>query len=285
LREEGIGLVHANGLFALLDILPPARIKGLPVVGHMHSFDGLDHRAAGAALRRTDRVVTVCRAMENEIRERWGLPPERLETVPNGINAGAVRSAAGGEGDGEGFDGRVIGTATTFHPDKGFDILLEAMSLAGGDASRLKLAVLGDGPGRAEAQSRASALGLGDRVLWLGYRPAPYGLMRRFELFVLPSRIEASPVSILEAMALGVPVLATSVGGVPEMIEHGVSGWLAPPSDPETLAGALERLAGDGDLRQRLAGAADKRVNSEFSADRMAAGFRRIYRSLVEDLC
>jgi glycosyltransferase involved in cell wall biosynthesis len=281
MADEGVELVHANGLFALLTALPPAKLRGIPVVGHLHSFNGLDHSAAGFFFRRTDTIVPVCEAMAEEIRSRWGLTSNCLRMIPNGIDVNTVKSRAREERVEISAGWPVIGTVTTFHPDKGFDILLEAIRQMGSAAAGLRLAVLGDGPGRVGMEALAGEYGLNEMIHWLGYRDNPYPFISGFDLYVSPSLTEAAPISVLEAAALGVPILAASVGGVPEMVDHGVSGWLVPPSDPAALAGALKLLLTDKELRANLAAAAKKRVRTEFTAKRMANDFEKIYRSLL----
>jgi glycosyltransferase involved in cell wall biosynthesis len=281
IRRENIDLVHANGLFALLTALPPARLARVPVVGHIHAFAGIDHRAAGYVLKRTDRVVAVCGSLADDIKRRWALPEDRLTVVANGVDVDHITARSKEAAADSGEEGKRVGTVTSFDPGKGFDVLLEAFGKIASSDTGPTLTAVGDGPGRDCAAGRAEKAGIGDRVRFTGYLDNPYPVLAGLDLYVSPSLSEASPISILEAMALGVPVLATAVGGVPEMIEHNVSGWLVPPSDPDALVDAMETLLGDEPLRKRLAEAARERVRDIYSAEKMAAGFNDIYRALL----
>ena len=165
---------------------------------------------------------------------------------------------------------------------KGFDDLLAALATLP-PTLRWRLVHVGDGPLRSRLQSQAETLGIADRVTWRGAlsQQDVLACYRAADLFVLPSRVTADgdrdglPNVLMEAQSQKLPCLATAVSGIPELIEHGVTGWLVPERDREALASALAELLGDSALRRRLGEAGYERTRRSFAmeagADRLAA--------------
>jgi glycosyltransferase involved in cell wall biosynthesis len=149
-------------------------------------------------------------------------------------------------------------------------------------ARRVRLALIGDGPLRSAIERRVRALGLGDRVWMPGSRNDVPELMRGIDLFVLPSLAEGISNTVLEAMACGLPVVATAVGGNTELVEAERSGLLVPPGDSGRLAQAMERFALDTELRRRAGERARARAERLFSLDTMVEGYLAVYDRLCE---
>lgn len=174
------------------------------------------------------------------------------------------------------FTGRLI-------VHKGVRYLIEALPAVLKEHSRFRLLLVGDGPLKSELQSQASSLGVSHAVQFLG--PASFleipGLLACADLFVLPSINEGMPRSLLEAMAMGLPAVATRVGGVPEVMEDGKVGYLVPPSDPNALAGALGRLLADESLREKMGIRARERVLEEYSFEVGMKKFEAFFRSVI----
>jgi glycosyltransferase involved in cell wall biosynthesis len=162
---------------------------------------------------------------------------------------------------------RIVSVAR-FAAPKDHETLLGAMALLGERPWELDL--VGEGPGEAPARALARTLGIGDRVRFLGYQPDPAAVLARAQIFVLSTRSESFPRSVLEAMRAGLPVVASRVGGVPEAVADGANGFTVPPGDPALLAGALSRLLGDGKLRQQLGLEARRCYEARFRFERMA---------------
>ncbi len=158
-------------------------------------------------------------------------------------------------------------------PVKGVPLLLEAFARARAAHPAARLTIVGDGPARPALEARAQALGLGAAVAFLGYRAQAEvaGILAAADLLVLPSFAEGVPVVLMEAMASRLPVIASRVAGVPELVEDGVSGFLTPPGDLDTLTDRLERLLADPALRARMGEAGRAKVEAEFDIDREAA--------------
>lgn len=165
-------------------------------------------------------------------------------------------------------------TTARLHSQKGLEYLLRAAVLIPG----VQFLIAGDGPERAALVTQAQALDITDRIVFLGHREDVPELLAHCDLFVLPSLYEGLPLSVLEAMTAGKPVIATAVGGTPEAIHHGETGVLVPPADSLALAGAIHLLLADAALAGRLATAGQQRVRQQFSVTGMIEAVTRIYR-------
>jgi glycosyltransferase involved in cell wall biosynthesis len=198
-----------------------------------------------------------------------GFPPRRMHVIPNGI---AVRRREPEPRRGP----VVIGTAALLERRKAIDVLLEASARL---ATPHRLVVYGDGPLRTELE--ALAHGLGAPAEFPGFVPDFAERIEELDVFVLPSRGENLPIAILEAMAAAVPVVATRVGGVPEVVADGETGLIVEPDDVEGLAAALDRVAGDDALRERLGRAGATRIAEHFDARSTARQMVDLYRGLL----
>ena len=227
-----------------------------------------------AALRRARRVI-VPRAYLREIAIGWGLAPERLLVVPNpapelpGLPSRAEARAMLGIG------GFALGAAGRLTAQKALGDALEALARVPG----VELLVLGDGPERAALERHTVELGLSERVRFLGagQREDVLVLFRAVDGALLTSAWENLPHTLLEALSVGTPVIATAVGGIPEVVVDGENGLLVPAHDVDAIAGAIERLAADDTLRASLAASARPSVE-ELSEERVLA---RIVRAIV----
>ncbi len=143
------------------------------------------------------------------------------------------------------------------------------------------LVMVGEGPLRRKVEHVVRRSALDQCVRLIDPRPDIPDLLAASDIFVLPSRWEGLPLAIIEAMMAGLPVVATRVGGVPELVEDGVTGFLVPPADPRALAGALQRLLSDDALRRRIGAAGREKALREFRLDRMLRETSRLYEELV----
>ena len=206
-----------------------------------------------AALRRARRVV-VPSAYLRDIALRWGLDPARVVVVPNPAPPLDDLPSRAEAREALALSGRVVATAGRLTAQKALGDALAAIARVDGAS----LVVLGDGPERPRLEARRDELGLGDRVRFLGAgtRDDVVRLFRAADVALLTSAWENLPHTVLEALAAGTPVVATAVGGVPEVVREGENGLLVAAGDVEAIAGALARLLGDDALRERLAAAA-----------------------------
>jgi glycosyltransferase involved in cell wall biosynthesis len=226
-----------------------------------------------AAARWCDRIICVCEYERRLALEKGIAVGAKLEVVLNGVRDVAPELRAQ-----PGLSPVRICSVARFEAPKAHRTLIEALARL--RTSPWELHLVGDGPREPEIRGLVRSLCLEDRVRFHGYLADPAPLLARSQLFVLSSRSEALPRSILEALRAGLPVVASRVGGVPEAVDDGVSGLLVPPSDAAALAGALERLAGDAALRQSMGASArsafERRFRLEFAVGRTAAVYATV---------
>jgi len=181
---------------------------------------------------------------------------------------------------GIGPDEIVAGTIANFRAQKDYPNLLAAARLLVDRGWPGRIVAIGQGPLEEEMRARHTALGLGDRVLLLGQRDDAVRVLAACDLFTMASDNEGLPVALMEALALGLPVAATRVGGIPEAVTDGVEGLLVPPTSPEALADAIATIAGDRELRAAMAANA-ARAGERFDIRVGAARIEQIYRELM----
>jgi len=169
-------------------------------------------------------------------------------------------------------------------PEKGYDVLLEATRILASRDVPVRVAAVGGGPMENEVRERHRALGLGDRLQLLGQRDDVLRLMAAADVFVLASRQEGLPVTLMEATSMGLPIVATSVGGVPQVVTDDVEGLIVPPGDPERLADALQQVAADPALRHRL-GRAARAKSTMFDVTGASREIEGIYREITDHGC
>jgi len=226
-----------------------------------------------------DRIVAVSGPVRESLVRYWKIDPGRITIIRNGIPIGERREE-GEEGGEDPFPpwARVrIGAIGRLETQKGFDLLLDAFARLRQERPEAALLIVGEGSVRGELEEAARRLAFGEAVRFAGAVPDAGPFLRRFDLFVLPSRWEGFPLTILEAMAAGVPIVATAVDGSVEAIRHGTDGLLVPPEDAEALAKAMREALSDPAASRQRAEAARKRAKTEFSFERMLEAYRRVY--------
>ena len=254
-------VVHAN----TLRTLPEARVArklGLPIVVHVHELPPPGAKRTltlRAAATTADVLVVVSEAVARVVRQHAGGTP--VLVAHNGVAADAANHPRDGS--------PTVGSIGTVCRTKGTDVFLEAASLARRNRPELAFEHIGQTGLDDDVEFERRISRLAGAVHMLGRRPAAEGL-ERWEIFVLASRQDAFPLATLEAMAAGVPVIATRVGGVPEQIEHLETGVLVEPEDPSALAEWIVRLHDDPGLREKMAAAAVDRVRELFTIERQA---------------
>jgi glycosyltransferase involved in cell wall biosynthesis/O-antigen/teichoic acid export membrane protein len=204
--------------------------------------------------------------------EVLGLPAGYVRTIHNGISVTEPPTTAA-----RASNGLVVGAVARLAPEKGFDVLLQSLA----DLTGVTAVLVGDGPEREGLEEEARALGVADRVVFAGWQREPERYLRSFDLFVLSSRVEGFPLSVLEAMGAGLPVVATTVGSVDELVVDGTTGVLIPPDDAAALTAAIRQLAADPERSRRMGEAGRRRVLDVFSAEVMAREFESLYDELL----
>jgi glycosyltransferase involved in cell wall biosynthesis len=247
-------------------------------------FVDLQHRAMTSVV---DRYIAVSRAVGDQLQRRFGVPAAKVTVIPNAVDLRELHAptpwtaprARGTPPPGWPVtDGRRVALILArLETDKGIEDAIQAIAAL----PDIALVIAGAGTYRPELEARAAALGITDRVHFLGYRRDTAALLHCADVFLLPSRVEGLPLSVLEAMAAGVPVVATDIPGTREAVEHDVTGLLVPARDAEALAAAIGRVLGDAaSTAARLTRARD-RARCEFSTEVVVARVTALYASLL----
>jgi len=259
-----------------------ARACGVRCCSTIHSgtfFEARRHRWRYRCLALlVSRFFPVSQALSDVLVQRCRVPAARAHVIRNGIDM--TRFAPSPARDGAVTRGPIIGTLARLIPSKGIRILLDAMPHLLHKYPEALLLVGGGGEEQEALERQARALGIADRVVFVGPVQDPRDFYRRLDVFVLPSLDEAFGLVVLEAMAMGLPVIGTRVGGVPEVLTHGVNGWLVEPGDSAVLAAGLRTLWADPILRRRVA-EEGRRTAVRFDVTRAAAELQAEYERMV----
>lgn len=281
-RELCPDIVHTHGYRPDVVAAAAARMAGIPTVSTVHGFvgggwrDRLYERLQRLALRAADAVVAVSRPLAEAL-SRSGVPRDQVTVLPNAWapNGPRVSRAAARRVLGLASDAYVVGWVGRLGREKGPDVFVDALARL--RDVPLAVAVVGDGPDRRALWRRAAAQRVDTRVVWCGVVPDADRLFRAFDLFVLSSRTEGTPLVLLEAMAAGVPIVATAVGGVPDVVTPHEA-WLVPPEDAEALAAAVRRARCDPHDARRRAAAAQRRLDAGFALGPWLDAYEAVYR-------
>ncbi len=225
--------------------------------------------------------IAVSDALRKDLIDYYGFPAGKIEVVPNGIDLQDLRIGRNREEVRRNLglqpETLVVLAVARMTDEKGHRFLLEAVSHLRTSVPQLRCLLAGDGPLRPRLEKQVKRLKIEQYVDFLGFRSDVADLLNAADIYVLPSLSEGMPMGLLEAMVLGCPVVASSVDGVPEIIQDGITGQLVPPGDIAALAQALKELSVDPKLRQRLGTAGKARVEQSFTAEKMAGRVRELY--------
>ena len=277
LRRGDFDLVHCFSFTAELWVAAALKLVRGPVLvasvrGLCLEYKSWQWRLKQAICARAATTIANSRAGALATSEQARVPPERIEVIRNGVETPPAIDADERRATRVGLLGHDPAVLALFVGRlvecKNVPVLLRALALVP-VVTRPHLALAGDGPLRSSLRDQAQRLGVAAHVHFLGERRDTQLLMQCADVVVLPSREEGLSNVVLEAMAAGCPVVASAVGGTPELVEHPRSGLLFPSDDASALAAALVRVASDEELRRRLAAAASARARTEFSIDTM----------------
>jgi len=278
LRQLDANVVHVNqhlwsGQYGVI----ASALAGLPSVCVVHGVmppSSTSQRYLTIATAHLSRhFVGVSHFVAARIRAELRLGGGRVSTIYNGIPPEEPEAASSTT---RMLPGTILGVGRLAR-EKGFDLLVEAMPYLPGR----HLLLAGDGPERAFLAALVSSLGVDDRVEFAGWVSEPWAGRFRPDLLVVPSRFEAMPLVILEAMRAGVPVVAARVGGTPELVVNNVTGLLTEPESPRSLAVAIESLLEDSQRREEMARAAKRRLAERFSDSTMVASYEDLYATIA----
>ncbi len=289
LRRQRVHILHAHLFGSNTWARLLGTLAGVPVIiAHEHGSAKAGHEIWLDRLlyRLGDAVVVPSEASKRFLIEREHLPARAVSVVYNGVDTAQFARHESVAVLRRALDldpaAVLIGSVGRLSADKGGqDSLIQALAQVRQTQPQVGLVFVGDGPLRPDLEALAAQLGLGSTVQFTGVRPDVARLLGALDLFVLPSLHEALPIAVLEAMAVGLPVVTTRVGGVPEVVQDGRNGLLVPPGDSAALAAALLRLVSDPGYAATLGAAGQARVRAEFTLEAMVAQVDQLYRRLT----
>jgi len=294
LRRSRTQILHAYGIYPNVFAIPAARLAGVPVtigsvrdIGDTYTF--WQHQVQKYCLRLADHIVVNAEAIKRDLLQR-GYDGKRLSVIPNGIDC----ERFGLPGNGEAVRREwnippgvpVVGVLARLLRIKGQDVFLRAAALIASNNPHVRFVIVGDNnidhQYKEELKRLSARLGLEDRVVFTGFRTDVPDLLAALSIVVSPSLgLEGLSNSLLESMAAGLPVVATRVGGTPEIVEDGKTGLLVSPGDPEALAAAISRLLQDRLTAKRLGQSARHQVFSRYSLEQAVSSTERLYHDLL----
>jgi glycosyltransferase involved in cell wall biosynthesis len=295
LRERSIEMVHSYGFYSNLFAIPAARLAGVPVVVASirdcgETLTPLQKRVQKMFCRMADCILANAEGVRRWL-IREGYPARKIQVIRNGIVGPApVANARRGwlrQELGLSPDARLIAVCSRLNRMKGLEYFLDAAAVLAPLQPDVRFLIVGgnghrtDGTYQGELERYAASRGLEDRVIFTGFRTDVARMLPEIDISVLPSLSEGLSNSLLEAMAAGVPVIATKVGGTPELVEDGETGLLVPPRDSVALGQAMTLLLEHPETARRIGEAGRSDVTARFSIDRMVHDTQSLYVKLL----
>ena len=287
MEREGVRLVHANDHYSNLLAVPAAKLVRAKVICSRLDLRQWAFRAQrlaeSLALRTADAVMVNARCLREATVREDGVRADKVYVVHNGVDLPAFDAAA--KADPGVPSGRpTIAVVANLHASKGHLELIEAVARMRAELRDLLVLCAGEGPMRPVLEQQIAFHGLRDTVLLLGHRRDVPALLARSRVACAPSHEEGLSSAIVEAMAAGLPVVGSEVGGTPELVAEGETGLLVPPRDPQALAERLLALLRDPERGRALGAAARKRVEAEFSLPALSQRLGDLYRATLADV-
>jgi glycosyltransferase involved in cell wall biosynthesis len=295
-RSRGIEVVHAHQMTPFVYGMLAKTITRVPLIltehGRFHpDVSSLTRRAFNRLFAPSlDRITAVSRAVRDTLVAVEGFAPDAIEVIYNGIEIERFSSAGPSREEarrqlGIPAGALVVGSVGRLHPDKNHRLLLRSAARLRSQGVDVFVVVVGDGPERAALATLAEDLGISGHATFLGERTDVERILPAFDAFVLPSKTEGTPVTLLEAMAARVPIVAAAVGGIPEILQDGRDGCLVTLEGGDAvaeLAAALLAVLSDRTLAHEIAERAFARVQRDFSAPAIFRRYLELYREVVE---
>ena len=277
MRKWKPGIVHTHDPKSLIYGAPAARLARVPRVIHTCHGNVLAPYSRGARLFQmafwfADMMVCVSDGTVQQMVE-IGINPRKIQMILNGIDTESFS-----------FSGPQLGgnavTVSRLSPEKDVDNLLRAVAIIRETCPSFRVDIAGDGPCMADLQATVRELGIASQVRFLGLVRDVPSLLKRSSLFILPSLTEGVSLTLLEAMACGLPIVATRVGGTPEVVVEGETGLLVSPGSPEELAQAILCMHQNPERGRQMGGMARQRIETHFDIRRMVSDYEEMYRVL-----
>ena len=291
IRKRKIDVIHTHGYKSDILGLLAARRAGIKCVSTPHGFSGNVGFKLGAfiklgafMLRYFDAVVPLSEELMADMK-RLGVPEHKTHFIRNGVDLKEIdqllRELGGAKEEPKNSEIKTIGFIGQLIPRKGLGDLLQCFDQLYQRHPQYRMQLLGDGRQRAELEQQAANRESGDAIEFLGFRSDRLAILSRFDLFVMTSSLEGIPRCMMEAMAVGIPVVAYDIPGVDQLIDHEKTGLLAPPGDRQALVKHCERVLKDENLAYSLASAARSRIDQDYSAARMAKEYEALFQKLL----
>lgn len=293
LREGNFDLLHSHGYAADIIGIPCANILGIPTISTCHGFVENDKKLClynwldRIILRFSDRIIAVSTDIQRDLIKR-GIRSIRIKLIPNAVQTDIDETSllAYRRTSRMRFEMSetefVLGYVGRLSEEKGVSFLIQAACLLRNANCPIKLLIIGEGSKKAELMDLVRRKHLENDVIFAGFQNNVDQLLPAMDVFALPSLTEGTPMAILEAMANGIPVVASSVGDIPRIIESGRDGMLFHPGSPEEIAAKVQTLYNDRSLRARLAKAAQDKVKSQFDVKQWT---KRIEAEYMRTIC
>lgn len=295
LRKAQPDIVHTNGYFASVIGRLAAKRAGLSVlINHVHSTYW-NYRKRHIAIEKylshfTQKIICCSKAVEDFVTHYEGITPAKITVIYNGVekNQFSTRENTSSAKAHLGIDSGepVVGTVSSLTPHKGHEYLLQAAALISNRFPLVKFLIVGEGSLRENLERQAKSLNLTSSLIFTGTRKNIPELLSAMDIFVLPSCTrEGLGISIIEAMAAEKPVVATDIGGIPEVVKNGESGLLVPPRNPEALAKAMLELLHNPRKAKAMGKKGRKIFKEKFTSNRMLSEIEALYVSLIKRPC
>ena len=300
IAREQIAIVHSYNFYSNVFAVPAAWLAGAPVIIASIRDQGAHSTSRQLFAQRQVCRLADCVLVNAESIRRWlvadGYDAAKIRVIPNGIDTARFTAATPASTIRAEFgipaEAPIVAMLSRLTPNKGVDDMIDAAALVLQRHPAMRLLIVGAGPGSyqpaaeddpfvAGLKQRVRDLGLNDRIIFTGYRSDIPSLLAQVQISVLPSLIEGLSNSVLESMAAGCAVVSTNVGGVGEAVTNGESGLLVPPSDVQSLAGALMHLLDHPAEGRRLGHRAQKTILERYSIERMVSATERLYTDLL----
>jgi glycosyltransferase involved in cell wall biosynthesis len=297
LRQERIDVLHTHlfepsvvGLQAGVTARTPVKVTTRHYSDYHTRIDKSWHvRLDRMCTRLADDVIAVSDHTRRHMLEVEGAPPDKVHTVLNGFDPSRIELPDGTEADRlrrefDAEDSHLLLVVGRLHPEKGYEHLFRALpDLRRRVDDPVVLLVAGTGPFESDFRRQVADLGCDQEVRFLGFRDDAPSLMAAADLVVLPSVAEAFGITLAEALYVGTPVVATRVGGIPEIVDDGVDGVLVPPASSDALAEAIAALLNDPERRAKMTGAGRDKVQRRFRFEAMVEAYEGIYDARLKD--
>lgn len=283
LSDHPIDLIHIHGAPELI-LLVKMINRNIPVLFTLHGFHGprkdWDYWGCTKVCNRFASQVIAVAGAEEEILVQKGLQPDRIQTIHNGVPDPQALTLERPETFATLGHKQIIGVIARLETTKGIHILLESFAKLAQNHSDLHLIIVGTGSKEKELKDQTQRLNINQQVTFAGYRKNIHDYLHHYQIFVIPSLHEAHPLVLMEGMSHGKPIIATRVGGIPEVIVNHENGLLINPEDVTDLTMALETLLTNPKLQQKIGQAARKTYEEQFTVQRMVCETEKVYDQL-----